>query len=83
MDEAPLLKPEAKFLNHSTRIPRPISSGYELKQDIAPEIKRNLQSELNENKTQNLNRSILNEFFFFFWPNLKRKFSWFSTSLIF
>jgi len=55
MDEAPLLKPEAKFLNHSTRIPRPISSGYELKQDIAPEIKRNLPSELNENKAQKLN----------------------------
>ena len=55
MAEPPLIKPEPKFINHSNRILRPISSGYELKQDIEPEIKRCLPSELNENKQQKLN----------------------------
>ena len=57
MAEPPLIKPEPKFINHSNRILRPISSGYELKQDIEPEIKRCLPSELNENKQQKLNIS--------------------------
>ena len=48
MAEPPLVKPEIKYSNHTQRIVRPISSGYELKQDIAPEIKRNLPSEINE-----------------------------------
>ena len=34
---------------------RPISSGYELKDDIAPEIKRNIPSEIKEKKSQKLN----------------------------
>ena len=55
MAEPLLVKPEPKFTNNSNRILRPISSGYELKQDINPEIKRNLSSELNENKQQRLN----------------------------
>ena len=55
LDKAPFVKPEAKFLNHSTKLLRTISSGDELKQDIVPEIKRNLPSELNENRAQKLN----------------------------
>ena len=55
MTETPLVKPEVKFLNHSSRILRPISSGYELKKDLDPEIKRNMPSEINENKQLKLN----------------------------
>ena len=47
--EAPLPKLEANYVNHSQRIiARPISSGYELKQELPPEIKRNLPSEISE-----------------------------------
>ena len=55
MAEPPLVKPEVKYASQTTRIPRPISSGYELKQDLAPEIKRNLPSEISENKQHGLN----------------------------
>lgn len=55
MAEPPLVKPDPKFVNQMQKIIRPISSGYELKQDIAPEIKRNLPSEIPENKKQGLN----------------------------
>ena len=54
--EAPLPKLEANYVNHSQQriIARPISSGYELKQELAPEIKRNLPSEISE-KPRGLN----------------------------
>ena len=55
MTEAPVAKPEGKYINHQNKIARPISTGYELKQDIDPEIKRNLPSELHENKQLKLN----------------------------
>ena len=48
-------KTEAKFLNNKNRIVRPISSGYELKQFIAPQIKRNLPYYFNEIKQPGLN----------------------------
>ena len=54
-DETPNIKPEIKYLNNQMRIASPLSSGYELKKDITPEIKRNLPSELNENKSHKLN----------------------------
>jgi len=53
-EETPLAKPETKYVNKTMRIIRPISSGYEIKKDISPEIERNLPSELNENKQQKL-----------------------------
>ena len=55
MEETPLAKPETKFLNNPNRIARPISTGYELKKDIDPEKKRNMPSEINENKSLKLN----------------------------
>lgn len=55
MDEAPLVKPEEKYPNV---LGTSLSSGYELKPHLAPEIKRNLPSELTENKTTLLNTNI-------------------------
>ena len=54
-DEIPLKKPEAKHLNKG-RIPlRPISSGYELKKEIDPELQRNLPSEVDNKQKLNIN----------------------------
>ena len=54
-EETPLEKSNTEDISQTVRIFRPISSGYELKKDLSPKIKRNLPSDLNENKQQKLN----------------------------